>query len=449
MKKRFIIVLSVILVMAIASIGYSIFFVHFEDPQMGRLLAQKVGKANRMLVTKSDLDRIESIEIGPTCNYDTIIDLAKCKNLKELHITDLWYDKNSYFETLDVIGLLKRNSGEYEYSSFKCDIERSRVEHIQEDLREVFLQCKDIEVFRVGGIRIPEMRDVHGYDCERTPIQFTNVDFLKTANNLKEIRLPHQKNIEDYSCIFTLDSLENVWLNDTNISNINFSTDNNISCLNISNTDISVEELGNLGKLKKIVISPDQTNVSEYIPEDTYVLIMVSDTKEYLDKFGTGIYDGKNVIVSIDDVELQKEISIQQIRDIFLSRESLIEINIENKYSFCLSRSFNEEVFKCLYDAVTGKVMAVHIYGDNDITVSGLKIGDSIEKVCSTFGPADGYGTLFDNGILYECEGFDLVIYFNDEGLNITAFEIYYDESVFGLKDVSLEEAYQYVYYDE
>lgn len=67
---------------------YSITFVHFKDKNMGIRLAYETGKKSRFFVTQADLDQIEEISIGPTCYYETIIDLAKCHNMRRLVINN-------------------------------------------------------------------------------------------------------------------------------------------------------------------------------------------------------------------------------------------------------------------------------------------------------------------------------------------------------------------------
>lgn len=441
--------LCVCTVVLLVMVGYRLLFVQFEDRNMGKLLADQLGKTGSYFITTKDLEMIHVVDIGPTCNYDTIVDLAKCKNLKKLYITRFGYDRIDYMYTLRALDLLKINGTDHEYPSFSCDTSRERVEQFQEDLRVVFEKCVYIEVFSVGDISVSDWREVDGYNNERTPIQFTSIDFLKAGTNLKEVSLPYQKNIEDYSCMSTLLSIETVCINDNNIDDISF-LNNNIKSLNISNTNISLEQLSEFNNLNHLVISPNQTEASNYINEDAYVGIVVADPKQYLDNaekkdtinFEISNKESRNV--------LKRGASIDEVQEYFMEREDYFYIDKEDSiYPFFLGRNFSYKNVLVLYNESTGELLAINVYGDENVAICGISVGDSIETVFDILGQADGYGRTFDNGVLYEKDDVRLIIYFDILGTNVEAIELYFDEEAYELNELDPNEVARIVYYDE
>lgn len=61
----------VALIFILVFMVYKLIFVQFKDDNMALLITKYAGKNNRYFVMRSDLEKIDTIEIGPTCNYDS------------------------------------------------------------------------------------------------------------------------------------------------------------------------------------------------------------------------------------------------------------------------------------------------------------------------------------------------------------------------------------------
>lgn len=185
---------------------YKICFVSFEDKNMAKVIAFNLNKDNPYFITRKDLDKITHIGIGPTNNYDTIVDLAKCKNLKVFVLNDYDYGFGEFF------------FGKGRLSNVE---DEEKVEKIQNDLKIIFKECPNITSFRVPPThyRYEGVEGLENFE-QKMYIQFTDISFLEEANNLDFLSLEGQKSIADYSVLDGLMKLEIIYLNDSNISDV-------------------------------------------------------------------------------------------------------------------------------------------------------------------------------------------------------------------------------------
>lgn len=431
-NKLFIFILSVIVAIFVI---YKIIFVQFADANMGRLISATLGK-NRFFVTRAELNKIERISIGPTCNYKTIDDLAKLKNLKMLTIGGLNYKLNQYSFVCDVLGFTTRK-----YDGM-CD-EGDRASEIERDLADIFQKCKQLEVFEVVGVNVSDWRYVEGYNNERTFIQFNDISFLTYANNLKELSLPYQEHIEDYSCIFSLNTLETLSLHDSNISgNIDLRLCENLQSLIISNTNISSIEF-NEDTLDWICISPNQEALFSQYGEKIDLNVWVYDSNKYINSLCSGYIQKSKLLVNMpkEGVVLSKDSSVKLLEDKVQDIEGMYVIGDEEGavFDFFTGRYKNKVEFVCLKSQ--NNILACYISEPTDASIMGISVGDGIEKVAQVLGKTDGYGRYDIQGVLYEFEDAKMIIYFDGMGLHVKSIEVYFDDSVFAYNEITDSEA--------
>lgn len=196
---------SIFFVVAVVAliVIYKICFVSFKDKTMARVIAIYLDKPNSYFITRKDLNRITHISIGPTYNYDTIIDLAKCSNLEVLTINNYGVFRDYYLRDLNK----------------KEDVEDgNKTNQIQNDLEIIFEQCPHIRTFIVERTY---SRDFSMDESRKKMyIQFTDISFLKNARNLEILFLENQDNISDYSVLSDLSNIKEISLRDSNISDI-------------------------------------------------------------------------------------------------------------------------------------------------------------------------------------------------------------------------------------
>ena len=76
----------IVIIVAVAFCGNWLYKgrrVHFEDDMMRQVICLELGKnKDSHDVTYRELETIEELKIGLIGNFDTIEDVAKCKNLK-------------------------------------------------------------------------------------------------------------------------------------------------------------------------------------------------------------------------------------------------------------------------------------------------------------------------------------------------------------------------------
>ena len=108
--------------------------VHFEDDKIRQVICLELGKdKDSNDVTYRDLETIEELEIGPVGEFETIIDVAKCKNLKKLWVNVEITDRNASYEVFE-----KTKEGVIYYPP----VSKEKVKRIQEDLGEILKNVK-------------------------------------------------------------------------------------------------------------------------------------------------------------------------------------------------------------------------------------------------------------------------------------------------------------------
>ncbi len=168
--------------------------VHFADDKMRQVICLELGKdKDSQDVTYRELEKIEELRVGPVGEFETIVDVAKCKNLKRLLINVEITYRDRYYELYQ-----KAEDGTMYYPP----IDKAKVEKIRDELKEIFKKARKIEVFR--------FTNVNG-SCN-----ITDFKFLEYASNLKEIGISHA-NVGDYSVLENCNKLENVDLWYSNI----------------------------------------------------------------------------------------------------------------------------------------------------------------------------------------------------------------------------------------
>ena len=167
--------------------------VHFEDDMMRQVICMELGKdKDSHDVTYRDLETIEELEIGPVGNFETIEDVAKCKNLKKLRVNVEVTEKDASYEVYK-----KTKTGE----NFLSELDENQIAKIQEDLEKIFKRANRIEDF--------------GFSNFDESCNITKIDFLEYGRNLKKISIFHG-NIEDYSALENCSKLRdvNLWYSD-------------------------------------------------------------------------------------------------------------------------------------------------------------------------------------------------------------------------------------------
>ncbi len=217
MKKKVLFLLSCIIILIISlGVWYSNTFIHFADKNMARRLAYEVGKGNAFFVTQKDLDKITKLSIGPTCYYDTIVDIAYCHNLELLCLNNY----NLMFDNWEG-NMIFGNSYRTNEIIAEEDSEPDKVERLQEDLKHIFQSCPNITWFAVREMG-EQYKDKVGYnpDCLMYT-QFTDISFLEYGKNLETVFLVRQNNIEDYSVFLKLEKIRWIDIGDNaNFKNI-------------------------------------------------------------------------------------------------------------------------------------------------------------------------------------------------------------------------------------
>ena len=76
-------------------------------------------------VTYWDLETIEELKVGPVGEFETIIDVAKCKNLKKLWVNVEITDRDAYYEIFE-----KTETG----AMYFPPVSEKQIKTVQEDL---------------------------------------------------------------------------------------------------------------------------------------------------------------------------------------------------------------------------------------------------------------------------------------------------------------------------
>ena len=187
----------VVIIVAVAFCGNWLYKgrrVHFEDDMMRQVICLELGKDKDFQdVTYRELETIEELEIGPIGNFETIEDVAKCKNLKKLWVNVEITEKVAYYEIFE-----KKENGMIYYPP----VSQEKIKRIQKDLEKILKNAKLIEDF--------------GFTNVNESLNIKNIDFLKYGKNLKILNISYA-NIEDYSVLKNCSKLEEIELWNDNI----------------------------------------------------------------------------------------------------------------------------------------------------------------------------------------------------------------------------------------
>ena len=187
-------VILVILLVICANCLYKNRKVHFADDKMRQVICLELGKdRDSHDVTYRDLETIEELEIGPVGEFETIIDVAKCKNLKTLRVNRSIGRGKTCFELYEIT-----ETGERYYPP----LSEKKMERMQKDLEKILKSARKIEVF--------------GFSNINDTFDIPDIDFLKYGKNIKDIDISYS-NITDYSVLENCSKLESVDLWHSNI----------------------------------------------------------------------------------------------------------------------------------------------------------------------------------------------------------------------------------------
>lgn len=163
--------------------------VHFADDKMRQVICLELGKDKESQdVTYRDLEKIEELEIGPVGEFETIIDVAKCKNLKKLWVNSSVPRGKVGFELYEVTGTDER---------YYPLLSEEKMERIQKDLETILKSARKIEEFSFSNVN----------DTFNIP----NIDFLKYGKNIKSITIAYA-NVKDYSVLEKCSKLQSIAL---------------------------------------------------------------------------------------------------------------------------------------------------------------------------------------------------------------------------------------------
>ena len=168
--------------------------VHFEDEKMRQVICLELGKNKEAQdVTYRDLEKIEELRIGPIGEFETIIDVGKCKSLKELWVN---------------VGVV---TGQNSHEIYRKDIDGNRyypvmkkekIADAQKDLAKVLKKTSELEKFIFTNVH---------QSCN-----ITDFNFLRDAKNLRELAICFA-NVSDFSFLESCSKLKKVDLEQSNI----------------------------------------------------------------------------------------------------------------------------------------------------------------------------------------------------------------------------------------
>ena len=224
-------VVYVVIIVAVAFCGNWLYKgrrVHFEDDMMRQVICLELGKdKDSHDVTYRELETIEELYIGPVGTFETIEDVAKCKNLKLLLVNVEIAERETYYELYQ-----KTENGKIYYPP----VDEEKIVLVQDDLKEIMKKLKKLEMF--------------GFTNVNESCNITDFTFLKQAKNLKELALCFV-NASDYSFLENYTELKKVDLEQSNIEKADVLLNlKNVNRLILTGTPLAQNE-EELAKLKQ------------------------------------------------------------------------------------------------------------------------------------------------------------------------------------------------------
>ena len=205
-----VIVLILVIVLIIAGLIDNSRKVVFEDKAMAEIIAMSAGVKSADKLRVEDLEKIEILNIGYTGYYDTLVDIEKCPNLRNLIIGYPDYRLERYY-------FIGKEMPEPE--------SKERVKQIEKELGSILEKCPSLTTIYVSN--------------EKGNCELDNIEFLKKGKNLTSISLYYQTDIDyldisectklqflsldycdisDLTMINGLEYLEDLYLEGTNVS---------------------------------------------------------------------------------------------------------------------------------------------------------------------------------------------------------------------------------------
>ncbi len=240
MKKR----ISIIVFIAVIALTITVLVdnshrVDFEDETMAEMIAKTVGmeKADKLHI--DDLDKVEILNIGYTGNYDTLMDIEKCLNLRRLIIGYPGYTQ-AYYPFFD------REMPKPE--------SKERVKQIEKELGSILEKCPNIVNIYISN--------------EKGNCELDNLEFLEKGKNLEYINLYYQTDI-NYSSISECEKVVFVSLYYCEVSDLSMLSElEDLKRLNLEGTNVAdVEELLKLKNLNNLEIVLTNTPLAEKTEE--------------------------------------------------------------------------------------------------------------------------------------------------------------------------------------
>lgn len=195
--------------------------VKFEDEKMGvRIGAYSKAKSMEEF-RKENLEEVKNLDIRYTGYYDTLIDIEKCQQLRNLEIGETEYKP--------------------EYEEAPGPETKERIQQIETELESIMKKCQKLTRVRITG--------TENY------FKLDDLEFLKNGKNLKYLDLFYQP-AEDYSAISEIPHLKNLFFCGCKISKLDMLEGlNELEALVLKETDVQeAGEIVTLRALKKIEI---------------------------------------------------------------------------------------------------------------------------------------------------------------------------------------------------
>lgn len=170
--------------------------VQFEDDMMRQVICLELGKdKDSQDVTYRDLESIEELHIGALGMFETIEDVAKCKNLKTLGVNELIQPQDASFELYEIA-----ETGERYYPPYPS-VSEEKMQRMQKDLEKILKSDRKIEEF--------------GFTNVNDSFDILDMKFLKYGKNIKDIDISYS-NIKDYSVLENCSNLQSIdlWYSD-------------------------------------------------------------------------------------------------------------------------------------------------------------------------------------------------------------------------------------------
>ena len=153
--------------------------VHFKDENMGVVICNMIGRGvTPETVRRKDLKRVTSLDIGCVGNYETLLDIGKCVNIKKLSIN----------------GGIPKSDPAYEvtHDGWGRSLTEADSIRIEEELETVIPKLKGLKKF--GYYVYTENSDIESWD------------FLQSCPELTIISITHSK-VSDYGFLDTFENL--------------------------------------------------------------------------------------------------------------------------------------------------------------------------------------------------------------------------------------------------